>query len=740
MSNTISENLQRLEQCRQNIISAIKSKGGTVTDNAGLSKISIAIDTIPQEGGTPVDPTVREEGEILKPTRLKNPIVQFTIFSDIHFANSVDNGTAPTYDELPEYNPTTEDDRAWMTVNTRLGPHMQGIYPDFIAYLGDTMQSVGGTQDKCMPAFNKFKFLYNRWLKNSPIFAIPGNHDCGYTTIGDDWDECVAHTNEYNTASKYRKFGNITFCGDSKTVYSFTYMDDLYIFFGRLNDQNFNYTQSEYDFLFNLLEANKSKGRIFLFSHWYDSEHDQWNWRDQNADGIVDQQNGWKNSDADHPTRGPFGRIANYKNVIWFCGHAHTPWRSEDYISNIKVYSHNCARLVGIPATYQDGEYAIVTVYPNDVHIQAVEIVQDATFGKKLRLGRDYLIGNVTYDGSDDTPVTPGGDDTPGTTTYTVTNNLTGCTNVNTNTTMDEGTEYNGTLSIKSGYDSFVSVNVKMGGVVITNATQIYDDICIITIPSVTGNIVIDAVCSKTSSGNVEDDWDDLSEHSGYIKCIYDVDLDEQDANGGYVDMFTQHEDGTFGYLSTITDMIVDGVSVSPAITHTFTTPGKHVVWFKFKDSGNKLHTNQWYKNKFLWSVAVPNNITASGTSAFKSIPNLEHLYVDIPVEVADNQITNLPKLKTLVFGEHTKGIWTNSTGFLAPTDGGTETNSTSLTDIYIYAEQFPVRYSLSTLRSLTYNVHMTATGEIYKTIDCSGSPASSPTERFPNCTVVRDL
>lgn len=77
--------------------------------------------------------------------------------------------------------------------------------------------------------------------------------------------------------------------------------------------------------------------------------------------------------------------------------------------------------------------------------------------------------------------------------TYTVTNTLTNCTNSNSATTVEEGSAYSATITANSGY-TLDSVSVTMGGSAVTVTGGV------INIASVTGNIVITAVASETST------------------------------------------------------------------------------------------------------------------------------------------------------------------------------------------------------------------------------------------------
>ena len=49
MSNTIAENLLRLQTVKQNIADAIIEKGGTISANAGLEEFAAAILSIPSK-------------------------------------------------------------------------------------------------------------------------------------------------------------------------------------------------------------------------------------------------------------------------------------------------------------------------------------------------------------------------------------------------------------------------------------------------------------------------------------------------------------------------------------------------------------------------------------------------------------------------------------------------------------------------------------------------------------------
>lgn len=91
---------------------------------------------------------------------------------------------------------------------------------------------------------------------------------------------------------------------------------------------------------------------------------------------------------------------------------------------------------------------------------------------------------------------------TVGTITYTITNNLTNCTNSNSNTSIDENSSYNATLTANDGY-SIDTVTVTMGGNDITSTVYNSSNNSV-AISSVTGNVVITANATSTGSSSQE--------------------------------------------------------------------------------------------------------------------------------------------------------------------------------------------------------------------------------------------
>lgn len=93
-----------------------------------------------------------------------------------------------------------------------------------------------------------------------------------------------------------------------------------------------------------------------------------------------------------------------------------------------------------------------------------------------------------------------GGGDTPTVKTYTITNNLTHCSNSNTSTSVNENSNYAATITPAEGYTlTDASVSITMGGVDITSTAYNNGSI---NIASVTGNIVITITATNSSSSS----------------------------------------------------------------------------------------------------------------------------------------------------------------------------------------------------------------------------------------------
>ncbi|MGM9544158.1 MAG: SGNH/GDSL hydrolase family protein [Romboutsia timonensis] len=107
------------------------------------------------------------------------------------------------------------------------------------------------------------------------------------------------------------------------------------------------------------------------------------------------------------------------------------------------------------------------------------------------------------------------------TTTYTVTNNLTNVTNSNSVTSIEKNTSYTATLTAKDGY-TLDTPTITMGGTNITST--VYAD-GTITIDAVTGDIVITASATQSSSGGDETEYAAIHTY-GALSNLTDIDYD----------------------------------------------------------------------------------------------------------------------------------------------------------------------------------------------------------------------
>lgn len=109
----------------------------------------------------------------------------------------------------------------------------------------------------------------------------------------------------------------------------------------------------------------------------------------------------------------------------------------------------------------------------------------------------DTLLSNITLScegaNSKNITVTVNNIDTPPVTYYSITNNLTGCTNSNTSTQVEENTSYSATITPLTNYQ-IDSITVTMGGTDITSSAVSGNNI---NITSITGDIVITIVASE---------------------------------------------------------------------------------------------------------------------------------------------------------------------------------------------------------------------------------------------------
>lgn len=127
---------------------------------------------------------------------------------------------------------------------------------------------------------------------------------------------------------------------------------------------------------------------------------------------------------------------------------------------------------------------------------QSGDVIGNVDSGNNIVLNGDLADGTYTvkYEMEDGSTIDIGELMLDTNVYYSVTNNLTNCTNSNNATSAVKGESYNATISANSGYELSSAV-VTMGGTDITSSAVSGGNI---SISNVTGNIVITAVAEET--------------------------------------------------------------------------------------------------------------------------------------------------------------------------------------------------------------------------------------------------
>lgn len=219
---------------------------------------------------------------------------------------------------------------------------------DFICISGD--MSDKGTDAEWLD----YKNHVDMYSPNTPVHLSAGNHDAspGLT---------------YNYPIKYT--GNPLY-------YSFNQGGDVFIMFGMSAWSSTPFTREALQWLYDILEENKDK-RCFVFQHMMRLDGCG------NAHGLY----GW---DGLNNTHGKvfLSLMEHYKNVIWFHGHSHTPFRLQStQPTPIANYDrlHGC-HSVHIPSLAVprygnsddifDAEGYVVDVYENGIHLRGIDFIE----------------------------------------------------------------------------------------------------------------------------------------------------------------------------------------------------------------------------------------------------------------------------------------------------------------------------------------------------------------------------
>lgn len=438
---SLDYNLNQLVELQKSILQILDERGDVqIPEGACLGDVPYLINGLSNKSYT----SNGVQTEIAKCGPL---ITRFAVFSDVHC------GSPYTYPD------TYKDNQGYINgtaaIRTYAKEAMDGNL-DFIVFTGDTLGPEGGTSD----VYSALHLITDEWRSilaptGIPLYMIPGNHDSGCE---------IQYWHSVSAINVYDNDSDMHFMNSDRTCFWKEINGDLYIWFALWNNKMFVYSDAQFEWLFNLLDSNRDRTRIFLFSHWYDGTVDGFGWRYLNGTYI---NHGWH---ADDDPR--FGRIKSYKNLIWFSGHAHTNWRYEDTYPTIKVHSHDTARMVNVPSMKDNNQDVRVSVYSNMVVVEA--------YSSNVRYSKIYFIGN-------------------GETSEVIRVNyfLTGVNSSNQKTIISEGDSFETTLTLQPYYENMV-VTVYMDGVDVTASS--YDSATgVVSIASVTGTIDLTAAASSTA-------------------------------------------------------------------------------------------------------------------------------------------------------------------------------------------------------------------------------------------------
>lgn len=233
--------------------------------------------------------------------------------------------------------------------------------------------------------FENYKTHVDLYSPNTPVYAISGNHDANDST--ERWQaETGALTKDFN--------GLIPYTGQN-IYYTFNQGNDLFVMlgmhrwdYGTANEDIF--TEESIDWLATTLEANKTK-RIFLFQHAL------------RFDGCGKPYDGYPTGNMLQVSLGTRFKeiVSQYSNVIWFHGHSHMTFDSQEdnpianYDRKFTCHSVHIPSLAA-PREYENSQYVpksaesegyVVDVYENYIVLRG----RDFAGGKFLPLA-NYII------------------------------------------------------------------------------------------------------------------------------------------------------------------------------------------------------------------------------------------------------------------------------------------------------------------------------------------------------------
>lgn len=229
---------------------------------------------------------------------------------------------------------------------------------DFTCICGDL------TNNGTVSEYQHYKDMIDTYSPDTPVYAVTGNHDAA--------DE---FTNQTDPPLTLTNNGIEPYTG-KPLFYTVSHEKDLFIMmglrrwkYGYANDDVFSV--EELQWLYDTLEANRDK-RCFVFQHALRSDGCGWPYVGT-----------WPTVKLLTSTQGTVFKslVSHYPNVIWFHGHSHTAFDSQED-NAIANYDHNfgCHSVhipsLAIPREYENSAYVgmtsesegyVVDVYENHI-------------------------------------------------------------------------------------------------------------------------------------------------------------------------------------------------------------------------------------------------------------------------------------------------------------------------------------------------------------------------------------
>lgn len=245
--------------------------------------------------------------------------------------------------------------------------YFNGKNVDFICIDGD-ITYYGYDAD-----YEAYNSIVNTYSNNIPIKAIRGNHEC-YVNGSDNYD--------YTNTNFETNVGNLYY------EYVLT-SGDVYLFCGMYKeDSSSPFSDDELVWLSNKLEEHKNN-RVFLFVHYYLGETG-------NVNHIVSIHSPISNQTF-------IDLITKYKNVVYFSGHTHLAFYTQQYgkYNNIKSTGNICHRVhipsCAKPRTSSDGIEGSAQVYAEGSEGYLMEAYENGILLKGINFETNKFIPIATY-------------------------------------------------------------------------------------------------------------------------------------------------------------------------------------------------------------------------------------------------------------------------------------------------------------------------------------------------------